>query len=59
MGSTLAPGDRVRLATAPDWGTGQVQLVVGTKVTVNFEHAGKRVVMTDVVALEQVEPGRQ
>jgi hypothetical protein len=55
MGSTLAPGDWVRLPGQPDWGTGQVQSVAGAKVTVNFEHAGKRVVHSDVVALEQVE----
>lgn len=55
MGSTLAPGDWVRLPSQPDWGTGQVQSVVGAKVTVNFKHAGKRVVRADVVALEQVE----
>ncbi|HEY1707028.1 MAG TPA: DUF3553 domain-containing protein [Rhizomicrobium sp.] len=54
-GSTVAPGDWVKLPSAPAWGTGQVQSVVGAKVTVNFEHAGKRVVQSDVVALEQVE----
>ena len=55
MGSIFAPGDWVRLPTAPEWGIGQVQSVVGAKVTVNFEHAGKRVVHTDSVTLEQVE----
>jgi hypothetical protein len=55
MGSTFVPGDWVRLPGQPEWGPGQVQSVAGTKVTVNFEHAGKRVVRTDVVALEQVE----
>lgn len=34
------------LAGAPDWGLGQVQCVVGTRVTVNFEHAGKRLINT-------------
>jgi hypothetical protein len=56
MGSTFAPGDRVRLPKAPEWGIGQVQSVVGARVTVNFEHAGKRVVETSVVTLEQVGP---
>jgi hypothetical protein len=59
MGSTLAPGDWVKLPSQPDWGIGQVQSVVGAKVTVNFEHAGKRVVRSDVVTLEQVEPERR
>ena len=58
-GSTLAPGahvpgDWVRLASAPEWGIGQVQSVAGIRVTVNFEHAGKRLVMTDTAVLESV-----
>jgi hypothetical protein len=59
MGSTFAPGDWVRLPGQPDWGMGQVQSVVGAKVTVNFEHAGKRVVQSDVVTLEQMGPERR
>jgi uncharacterized protein DUF3553 len=58
-GSTLAPGTHVpgewvRLASAPEWGIGQVQSVVGIRVTVNFEHAGKRLVMADTAILESV-----
>ena len=52
--TTLAPGEWVRLASAPEWGMGQVQSVAGVRVTVNFEHAGKRLVMTDVAFLESV-----
>ena len=52
--STLAPGEWVRLASAPEWGIGQVQSVAGVHVTVNFEHAGKRLVMTDTAILESV-----
>jgi Protein of unknown function (DUF3553) len=52
--STLAPGEWVRLASAPEWGLGQVQSVAGIRVTVNFEHAGKRLVMSDVAVLESV-----
>ena len=36
----------------PDWGRGQVQSVVGNRVTVNFENAGKLVINTGVVELE-------
>ena len=43
MPASLAPGQWVRLTAAPDWGLGQVQSVTGVRVTVNFEHAGKRV----------------
>lgn len=56
MNPFVAPGQWVRLPTAPDWGLGQVQSVVGRKVTVNFEHAGKRVVMTDAAPLEPAVP---
>ena len=35
----------------PDWGVGQVQSAVGDRVTVNFEHAGKRLINTAVVRL--------
>lgn len=53
-GSTLVPGEWVRLASAPEWGLGQVQSVAGVRVTVNFEHAGKKLVMTDAATLESV-----
>ena len=44
MSNLFEPGTYVVLAGAPDWGLGQVQCVVGTRVTVNFEHAGKRLI---------------
>ena len=36
----------------PDWGVGQVQSAVGTRVTVNFEHAGKQLIDVGVISLE-------
>ncbi len=53
--SELAPGMRVRHPGRPDWGLGQVQSVDGARVTVNFEHAGKLLINTEVVALEVVD----
>jgi hypothetical protein len=48
----------VRHPGQPEWGLGQVQSVIGERVTVNFEHAGKRLVNARVVALEVIEePG--
>ena len=44
MNSFLEPGMMVRHPQRPDWGLGQVQSVVGARVTVNFEHAGKVVI---------------
>jgi hypothetical protein len=40
----------------PDWGIGQVQSAVGNRVTVNFEHAGKRLINSDLVHLDTVDP---
>ena len=51
----LAPGDWVRNPQAPDWGLGQVQSVIGDRVTANFENAGKRLINASVVSLSKVE----
>jgi hypothetical protein len=56
MPVSLAPGQWVRLTAAPEWGVGQVQSVAGVRVTVNFEHAGKRLIQGDVAKLEIVDP---
>lgn len=53
--SEIEPGMRVRHPGQPDWGIGQVQSVIGTRVTVNFEHAGKLLLNLAVVTLEPVE----
>ena len=54
MNSILAPGMRVRHPLQPSWGIGQVQSVIGNRITVNFEHAGKVVIKADVVSLDLV-----
>jgi hypothetical protein len=51
----LLPGMRVRHPLEPGWGLGQVQSVIGERITVNFEHAGKRLINGAVVTLEEVE----
>ncbi|WP_421704268.1 DUF3553 domain-containing protein [Aliiroseovarius sp.] len=51
MGAILEPGMLVRHPDKPDWGLGQVQSNIGGKVTVNFEHAGKRVIEISRVEL--------
>ena len=43
----------VKNPTNLDWGTGQVQSIIGNKVTVNFEHFGKRVINVEIVKLEK------
>ena len=52
----IEPGALVRHPGQADWGTGQVQTVVGAKVTVNFEHAGKQVIDATRVHLSYVGP---
>ncbi len=54
--TTPVPGQFVRHPQQPAWGTGQVQSVIGTRVTVNFENAGKVLINAALVALEEVDP---
>ena len=56
MTGRLVPGMRVRHPGEPDWGVGQVQSVIGERVTVNFEHAGKRLINGAVVPLDEIAP---
>jgi hypothetical protein len=56
MTGDLAPGNVVRNPAQPDWGLGQVQSVVGTRITVNFEHAGKLLINGENVKLEVIDP---
>ncbi len=56
--SLLVPGSWVRHPGRPDWGPGQVQSVIGRRVTVNFENAGKRLIMTDVIELAPLDESR-
>jgi hypothetical protein len=58
MNSLLVPGAMVRHPSQPDWGVGQVQSVVGDRVTVNFEDRGKVLINAAVVELEVVTPER-
>jgi FKBP-type peptidyl-prolyl cis-trans isomerase 2 len=53
----LVPGMRVRHPGEPDWGVGQVQSVVGDRVTVNFEHAGKRLINGAIIQLDEIGRG--
>ena len=47
----LSPGDFVRHPGRPDWGLGQVQSMIGHRITDNFEIAGKLVIDGNVVEL--------
>lgn len=54
MAALLEPGMLVRHPAQPDWGLGQVQSNIGNRITVNFEHAGKRVIDLSQVDLVPV-----
>ena len=48
------PGDYVKNPANKGWGIGQVQSIIGKKVTVNFENYGKKVINIENVNLEKV-----
>ena len=53
--SHLEPGQFVRHPGQPDWGLGQVQSVIGDRITVNFAEAGKILVNAGQISLEPVD----
>lgn len=55
MAQDLVPGMLVRHPTEPDWGVGQVQSAIGSRVTVNFEHAGKVLINSERVSLTVID----
>ena len=49
------PGDYVINPVNKGWGIGQVQSIIGNKITVNFENSGKRVINAENVILEKID----
>ena len=49
------PGDYVVNPANKSWGIGQVQSIIGNKVTVNFENYRKRVINVENVNLEKLK----
>ena len=49
------PGDYVKNPTKKHWGIGQVQSIIGNKVTINFENCGKKVINVKNVNLEKID----
>lgn len=45
-------GALVQMRSEPDWGVGQVQSIVGDRITVTFENQGKVVLIDNAEALE-------
>jgi hypothetical protein len=50
----LEPGNFVRHPKERNWGIGQVQSIIRNRVTVNFQHSGKKVINSDNIRLEKV-----
>ena len=49
------PGDKVTNPNNKDWGVGQVQSIINSKVTVNFENVGKKVINANAIKLEKIK----
>lgn len=56
VNAILTPGMFVTCPSNSDWGKGQVQSVIGARITVNFEHSGKMVIDGEKVELALVSP---
>ena len=54
MNYDIVPGTLVRHPTEHDWGLGQVQSVDGSRITVNFENAGKHLINANIIDLQAV-----
>ena len=50
----LEPGNFVKHPKERNWGIGQVQSIIRNRVTVNFQHSGKKVINSDNIRLKKV-----
>ena len=57
LNAILAPGMLVAHPDHPEWGTGQVQSVVGQRITINFPETGKVVIDGTRIPLTLVSLG--
>jgi hypothetical protein len=48
------PGDKVTNPDKKGWGIGQVQSIINSKVTINFENVGKKVINSEIIRLEKI-----
>jgi len=53
--SELTPGAYVINENNREWGIGQVQSSIKEKVTINFEHVGKKVININKILLKIVK----
>ena len=55
MNLDLEPGDFVINPLNKGWGIGQIQSIIKSKATVNFENKGKLVINIEEIILEKVK----
>ena len=55
MQINFEPGDYVTNPSNKSWGIGQVQSIIGSKVTINFENVGKKVINIEIITLEKLK----
>ena len=48
------PGDKVINPDKEEWGLGQIQSIINTKITVNFENVGKKVINNNNINLKKI-----
>ena len=48
------PGNFVINPKNKSWGIGQIQTIIGNKVTVNFENTGKKVINSEEIILKKI-----
>ena len=54
MQINFEPGDYVTNSSNKSWGIGQIQSIIGSKVTINFENVGKKVINIEIITLEKL-----
>ena len=55
----LEPGDYVVNPSNKEWGIGQIQSIIKTKITVNFQNSGKQVINAENINLEKIKNERK
>ena len=53
--SIITPGMFVINEINKDWGIGQVQSSIDEKITINFEHVGKKVINIKIIPIKIIK----
>lgn len=51
----IAPGSYVVNENNKNWGIGQVQSSIDEKITINFEHVGKKVININIISIKLIK----